>query len=367
MQRKLWSEIASDDWNDWSWQLSNRIDCLSELKKVMFLSEQQEYSLKKVTATFQMGVTPYYFSLIDFEKIDQDPIFLQAIPSEKELDDWEKGCWDPLNEEMDSPAPGLIHRYPDRVLMVVTNRCATYCRHCNRKRNWQRAEYSMNKGEIDQIISYISRHPELREVILSGGDPFLVSLETLDYILWSIRKIEHIGVIRLGSRIPVTLPQRVTDDLLEVLGKHGPIWVNTHFNHPKEITPEAASACEKLVKTGIPINNQTVLLKNVNDDYRTMLNLNHKLLKIRVRPYYLFQSDPIKGTEHFRTKVAKGVEIIERLQGHTSGLAVPRFAIDAPGGGGKVPILPNYCLSWSPDRWTLRNYKNNIYQYYDPK
>jgi len=249
---------------------------------------------------------------------------------------------------------------------VLTNFCPSYCRHCNRKRNWPQEEHNISRERIDQMIHYIAKNLQLREVILSGGEPLMIPMEDLDYILWSIRRIDHVEIIRIGSRIPVTLPQRITGDLLTLLAKYSPVWLNTHFNHYCEITSVSAEACEKIVQSGIPLNNQTVLLKGINDDAQTLLQLNHALLKIKVRPYYLFQCDPVIGVEHFRTRVAKGIEIIEHLQGHTSGLAVPIFAVDTPGGGGKVPLIPNYCLSFSPEHVILRNYRNQIYQYQEP-
>ena len=366
MQRKLWGHVLDKDWNDWRWQIANRICTLPGLQKFIPLSEQRVSQLEKVVSTFRFGVTPYYFSLINFKNREHDPVFRQIMPSEKELENWEKGSWDPLNEEEDSPIPGLTHRYPDRVLMVLTNFCPAYCRHCNRKRKWMQKEHTINKEKVDQMIRYITKNFHIREVILSGGEPLMIPLEDLDYILWSIRKIDHVEIIRFGSRIPVTLPQKITNDLLAILDKYSPIWLNTQFNHYREVTSASAWACEKIVERGIPVNNQTVLLKGINDDIRTILQLNHALLKIKVRPYYLFQCDPVIGVEYFRTRVAKGIEIIEHLQGHTSGLAVPIFAVDTPGGGGKVPLLPNYCLSFSPNTVILRNYLNQIYRYQEP-
>ena len=366
MWKKIWGHTVDKDWNDWKWQMANRICTLQELQKFIPLSAQRISILEKVISVFHFGVTPYYFSLINFENKEHDPIFRQIIPSGKELENWGKGSWDPLNEEGDSPIPGLTHRYPDRVLMVLTNFCPSYCRHCNRKRKWSQEEHTITRERIDQMIQYIAKNLSLREVILSGGDPLIIPLEDLDYILWSIRRIDHVEIIRIGSRIPVTLPQRITDDLLTLLAKYSPVWLNTHFNHYREITSVSAEACEKIVQSGIPLNNQTVLLKGINDDAQTLLQLNHALIKCKVRPYYLFQCDPVIGVEHFRTRIAKGIEIIEHLQGHTSGLAVPIFAVDTPGGGGKVPLLPNYCLSFSPEHVILRNYRNQIYQYKEP-
>jgi lysine 2,3-aminomutase len=260
-------------------------------------------------------------------------------------------------------APGLIHRYPDRVLFTATAFCSSYCRFCIRKRNWQVSDAVSTRDEIDQAVAYLRAHEEIRDVLISGGDPLTLPLEQLDYILTQIRSIRHIEFVRIGSREPVLLPMRITDELLRLLDKHGPLWINTHFNHPREITEEAAAACEKLARLGIPLGNQTVLLKGVNDDVEIMKRLFQGLLQIRVRPYYLYQCDAVIGAAHLRTSVWKGVEIMESLRGHTTGLAVPTYVVDAPGGGGKIPLMPNYLLSTAPDRVVLRNFEGAIFSY----
>lgn len=369
MNRELWKHVSEEEWSDWRWQINNRICDLAQLRQLTTIPEEQLSSLEKVVSTFRFGVTPYYFSLIDFTSpaYAVDPIWQQIIPSMRELENWDKGSWDPLNEEHTSPVSGLIHRYPDRVLVVLTNFCPAYCRHCNRKRNWVQQDYIISREQVKEITTYITDHPKVREVILSGGEPLMLPLCELDFILKSFREIKQVEIIRLGSRVPVTLPQRITDDLLAVLAEYGPIWLNTQFNHYREITPASSEACQKIVRSGIPVNNQTVLLRGINDDAKTILILNQALLKILVRPYYLFQCDLVKGAEHFRTRVATGINMIEHLQGHTSGLAVPVFAIDTPGGGGKVPLLPQYCFSSSPEQVVVRTYRNEIFSYPEPE
>jgi lysine 2,3-aminomutase len=290
----------------------------------------------------------------------------QAVPLYDEFVYRNVGEEDPLHEEELSPVPGITHRYPDRVLMVISNSCAMYCRHCTRKRLMY--EDATADVEIDQMLDYIARTPSIRDVIVSGGDPLTCTTERLESILSKLRAIEHVEVIRIGSRVPVTMPMRIDDELCAMLEKYHPLWINVHFNHPRECTPEAARACDKLLRAGIPLNNQSVLLRGVNDSVPTMKALVHALMRMRVRPYYLFQCDPIRGAEHLRTPVAKGIEIMEGLRGHTSGLAVPTYVIDAPGGGGKIPIGPKYLLSYheKEGRAQLRNFQGKVYEYHDP-
>jgi lysine 2,3-aminomutase len=314
-----------------------------------------------------MSITPYYLSLIDTADYMNDPVFKQSFPDDRELivQEWEMR--DPLAEEMDSPAPGITHRYPDRVLFHISNLCAMYCRHCTRKRKVGDIGFVPERSEIRKGLAYIKNNTVIRDVLLSGGDPFLLSDEYLDWILGELRQIPHVEVIRIGTRTPVVLPQRITVNLVDCLKKHHPVWVNTHFNHPRELTPTAMEALRKLANAGIPLGNQSVLLAGVNDCPRIIKKLVQKLVQNRVRPYYLYQCDLSEGLSHFRTPVGKGIEIMESLIGHTSGFAVPTYVIDAPGGGGKIPVMPNYLISWSPKKVVLRNYEGMIAVYQEPE
>jgi lysine 2,3-aminomutase len=314
--------------------------------------------LEEVAAQYPMRVNPYYLGLI--KEVD-DPIWRQAVPSEQEVHD--SVCYaDPLEEENQSPVPNLVHRYPDRALFLVCSECAMYCRFCTRKRKVGGESMLVNRDTIESGLDYLSEHVEIRDVIVSGGDPLLLSDEKLDWILTRLRAIPHIEIIRIGSRIPVVLPQRITMGLIRVLRKHQPIYLNTHFNHPDEITETSAKACTRLADAGIPLGNQTVLLRGVNDDPTVMKRLMQRLLTIRVRPYYIYQADMVQGTDHFRTSVEEGIEIIRALRGHTSGLGVPAYVIDAPGGGGKIPILPDYLQSLGTEV-VLKNYLGETYTY----
>ena len=316
-------------------------------------------SLKAVVAKYPMRVSKYYFDLI--EEVD-DPIWKQCIPSPLELQD-PYGFEDPLNEEGDSPVPGLVHRYPDRVLMCVSNYCATYCRFCTRKRKVGKPFINLSNDVLLEQIRYVEKTPTIRDVLLSGGDPLMLPDGKIEFLLKELRAITHVEILRIGSRVPCTLPQRITPKLCNMLEKYHPLYVSVHFNHPREITEESERACGLLADAGIPLGNQSVLLRGVNDDPEVMKSLVQKLLRIRVRPYYLFQMDLAKGTYHFRTRVETGVKIIDSLVGYTSGLGVPRYVIDAPGGGGKIRIQPNYILSIEEDRVVLRNYEGKVYVY----
>ncbi|MBO8159420.1 MAG: lysine 2,3-aminomutase [Thermosyntropha sp.] len=362
----LHDNILDRNWNDWHWQLNNRITDIEQLKKIISITPENEKKIKKAVEIFPMAITPYYASLMDYEN-PECPIRIQAIPSVEELITSEYELDDPLSEDQDSPVPHLTHRYPDRVLLLVTNECAMYCRHCTRKRKVGEKDKPISKFDIQKAVNYIRKNPQIRDVLLSGGDPFLLSTERLEEIIAEIRSIPHVEIIRIGTRTPVVLPMRIDTKLVNMLKKYHPIWINTHFNHPKEITPQAEQALAMLADAGIPLGNQSVLLKGVNDCPIIMRELVHKLVKNRVRPYYLYQCDLSRGIEHFRTPVAKGVEILERLIGHTSGLAVPTFVVDAPGGGGKIPVLPNYVLSCSPRKTVLRNYEGVICVYTEPE
>lgn len=363
---ELWKDVTEDVWNDWQWQVRNRITDVETLSRIINLTEEERESIGKVLNKFRMGITPYYASLMDLED-PQDPIRKQAVPTIMETHKSSADLLDPLAENEDSPVPGLTHRYPDRVLFLITDQCAMYCRHCTRRRFAGQRDSEAPKDRIDRGIEYIKNTPQVRDVLLSGGDAFLVSDSKLEYIISRLREIPHVEIIRIGTRTPVVMPMRITDNLVNMLKKYHPIWLNTHFNHPREVTPEAAEACRKLADAGIPLGNQSVLLRGINDCPNIMKELVHKLVKIRVRPYYIYQCDLSTGIEHFRTKVSKGIEIIEALRGHTSGYAVPTFVVDAPGGGGKIPVMPQYVISQSPTKIVLRNYEGVITTYTEPQ
>lgn len=364
--RKFWPEVTQEQWNNWRWQMANRITSLEALVTLLELKPYQISKFRRVMETFHYAVTPYYLSLIDWFN-PEDPVRRQAIPDPRELEYQIVGDQDPLEEEEDTQVPGLVHRYPDRVLAVVTNTCSMYCRHCTRKRIWHEGESVCSKLDLLKMLDYIRGTVEIREVIISGGDPLTMNLELLDWFLGELQRISHVEVIRIGTRVPVVLPMRITDEVVKVLARHRPLWLNTQFNHPREITPEAQEACDKLLRAGIPVSNQAVLLRGINDSVETMRELSHALQRIMVRPYYLYQCDPVKGVEHFRTSVWKGIEIIEMMRGFTGGLCVPTFVVDAPGGGGKIPLQPFYLLSATDKEVLLRNYEGMIVKYYNPQ
>jgi len=355
-------------WYDWKWHLKHSIRDIATFEKVLGIEFEKETKedLQKVIARFPLSITPYYASLIDTDDYAQDPIFKQAFPAVAELKSSHGEMHDPLHEDADSPVPGITHRYPDRVLFLVSNVCAMYCRHCTRKRKVGDHDNIPNKNTLKEGLRYIKNHPKIRDVLLSGGDPFLLSNDYLEWVLAELRKIKHVEIIRIGTRTPVVLPYRITNDLVNMLKKYHPVWVNTHFNHPREITQSSQNALSKLADAGIPLGNQTVLLSGINDCCRIIKTLVQKLLQNRVRPYYLYQCDLAEGLDHFRTPVGKGIEIIESLIGHTSGLAVPTYVIDAPGGGGKIPVMPQYLISWSTNKVILRNYEGVITAYKEP-
>jgi len=365
-EQKIAERIDADTavarWNDWQWQVGHAIRDITTFERALGITipTGERAALEETTAKFPLRVTPYYLSLIEREDYANDPVFMQCFPSTRELEIGGCDLADPLAEDADHPAPCITHRYPDRVLFLVSNVCAMYCRHCTRKRRVGDVDSIPSHPEIAAGIAYIRSHPEIRDVLLSGGDPLMLPDEILDLILTELGAIDHVEVVRIGTRIPVVLPQRITDGLVEMLARHHPVWINTHFNHPKEITATSERARAKLADAGIPLGNQTVLLANVNDCPRLQRTLVQKLVKNRVRPYYLYQCDLSEGLSHFRTSVAKGVEIIENLIGHTSGFAVPTYVIDAPGGGGKIPVMPTYLISWSDSKVVLRNYEGVI-------
>lgn len=361
----IFKNVAPEDWNDWRWQLRNRITSVEKLRQVLDITDAEAGEIERCLRRFRMAITPYYASLIDPGNKDC-PIRQQAVPVIDELTCDKADMSDPLHEDVDSPVPGITHRYPDRVLLLVTDQCSMYCRHCTRRRMAGGHDRALPKGQIDRAIGYIQNNKKVRDVLISGGDPLTLSDDHLEYIISRLRAIKHVEIIRIGTRMPVVLPQRITPQLCHMLKKYHPLWINTHFNHPNEITPQSTQACERLANAGIPLGNQSVLLRGVNDCPSLMKKLLQKLMTIRVRPYYLYQCDLSWGIGHFRTTVGKGIEIMENLRGHTTGLAVPTYVIDAPGGGGKIPVLPQYVISRSDDQVVLRNFEGNIYSYTEP-
>jgi lysine 2,3-aminomutase len=363
-RRRLYPDVTDEQWNDWKWQQKNRVSTLEQITQLFGIDEFNHARLRDVFELYRTAITPYYLCLIDFDN-PLDPLRVQSVPAAEEMLNPGELVWDPLNEEGDSPVTGIVHRYPDRCLFLVTSYCPLYCRYCTRKRKWIDEGGTTGQRKIEAMINYVAGHPEIRDVIVSGGDPLSLSLNYLEKILVGLRAIPHVEIIRFGSRVPVFLPQRIDAEMTSMLEKYHPIWVNTHFNHPNEITPESAAACDRLLRAGIPVNNQTVLLRGVNDCPYIMRDLVQGLMKIRVRPYYLYLCDQVMGAEHFRTSVGEGIEIIEFLRGHTSGLAVPQFVMDAPGGGGKVPLMPNYVLGHYGDSVVYRNFEGVIGRYDD--
>ena len=361
----LFKNVSAADWNDWQWQLRNNIKDVETLSKVISLDAKEKGDLRNCLKKFRMAITPYYAALMD-QHDKKCPVRLQAVPILDELRDDASDLDDPLHEDVDSPVPNLTHRYPDRVLLLVTNICSMNCRHCTRRRLVGFEDCHLSKDNLDKAIAYIKRTPAVRDVLISGGDPLTLSDELLENIISRLRAIDHVEIIRIGTRTPVVMPMRITDALVAMLKKYHPLFVNTHFNHPKEMTAEALAACEKLADAGIPLGNQSVLLKGVNDQAPVMKKLMHELLMARVKPYYIYQCDLSKGISHFRTSVAKGIEIMESLRGHTTGMAVPTYVVDAPGGGGKIPVMPQYLISMSDRKVVLRNYEGVITTYSHP-
>jgi lysine 2,3-aminomutase len=361
-------KVVTSKWKDWHWQLKHSITRVETFEKLLGieLTELEKRKLELTMKKFPLSITPYYLSLIDRDDFRNDPVFRQAFPDPKELVIEKCDMADPLAEDHDSPVPGITHRYPDRVLFHISNVCSMYCRHCTRKRKVGDIDSIPDRDQIRAGIDYIRNSPEVRDVLLSGGDPLMLSDDYLDWVLTELRQIKHVQIIRIGSRMPVVLPYRITDELVEMLKKHHPLWLNTHFNHPREITSSTREALKKLADAGIPLGNQSVLLAGVNDCQRIIKSLVHKLVENRVRPYYLYQCDLAEGLSHFRTPIGKGIEIMEGLIGHTSGFSVPTYVIDAPGGGGKIPINPTYLISLSTNKVVLRNYEGVITTYQEP-
>jgi len=363
---RFFGHISDSNWNDWKWHFRNRITTVERLNEIIPLSTKEQAQLRLVTMRYPLSVTPYYLSLINPDDPD-DPIRQQAVPSVLEITMSSMGLEDPLREKEDSVVPGLVHRYPDRALMVLTDICPMLCRHCTRKREWRHGGWVRTNNEIEAMLEYLRRNDSIRDVIISGGDPLTLSTSHLESIISRVRRIRHIEIIRIGTRFPVVLPQRIDNELCTMLSKYSPIWLNTHFNHPHEITPEAEEACDRLLRSGVPVNNQSVLLRGVNDTVETMLRLCQGLLRIKVRPYYLFQCDEVQGTEHLRTPVEVGIKIIEGMRGHTSGLAVPTFVVDLSQGGGKIPLQPNYVLAQTKEELLLKNYEGHVFRYRNPR
>ncbi|MGD9092266.1 MAG: lysine 2,3-aminomutase, partial [Anaerolineales bacterium] len=360
----IYAEVTDEKWFNWRWQLSNRINSAEEFDEVISLTESERKALS-APGLFRVDITPYFISLIDPDD-PNDPIRKQVVPTATEMVPFTSMMEDSLAEDRHSPVPGLVHRYPDRVLMLVTTQCASYCRYCTRSRIVGDPTATFSRDEFELQIDYLKHTPQVRDVLLSGGDPLVLAPKILDEILSRLREIPHIEILRIGSRVPVFLPMRVTQDLTDMLQKYHPLWMNIHVNHPNEISAELAEACDRLTRAGIPLGNQAVLLAGVNDNVHIQRQLVQDLVRIRVRPYYLYQADLVDGAGHFRTPVAKGIEIMEGLRGHTSGYAVHQYIIDAPGGGGKIPVSPNYMLSMSDHKVILRNYEGYITTYEEP-
>jgi lysine 2,3-aminomutase len=361
-QISLYKEVNPLDWEDWHWQTKHRICTRDELAEVIKLTPEEEEGIKKASGRLSLAITPYWANLLDPDDPDC-PLRRQAVPVVSEFAITPHEMADPCAEDRDSPAPHLVHRYPDRVLLLATEQCAMYCRHCTRRRLVGDHKEDNSVSRFDAAIEYIKSNRKIRDVLISGGDPFILEDEEIESLIQKLRAISHVEFLRIGTRVPVTLPQRITENLVTMLKKYAPIWVSIHLNHPKEITKRCKTACDMLADSGIPLGSQTVLLKGINDRPYIMKKLVHELLQIRVRPYYIYQCDPVRGTQHFRTPVASGINIMEKLRGHTSGYAVPTYVIDGPGGGGKIPVGPNYILSQAKGKYVLRNYRGKIYTY----
>ena len=363
-QISLWKDVPLELWEDWHWQVKNRIRNKEQLSQIIKLTPEEEEGIKKSNGKLSMAITPYWASLID-PKDPNCPLRRQAVPLKDEFMETRHEMVDPCAEDRDSPVPGgLVHRYPDRVLLLITEQCGMYCRHCTRRRMvGEKKQAVLSPSKIDKAIDYIKSNRRVRDVLISGGDPFMLEDEFLEDVVMRIRAIGHVEFLRIGTRLPISLPQRITPELVNMLKKYAPIWISLHVNHPKEITKRSKIALDMLADGGFPLGSQTVLLRGVNDRPYIMRKLLQELLKVRVRPYYIYQCDPAKGTGHFRTPIAVGINIIEKLRGHTSGYAVPTYVVDAPGGGGKIPVGPNYVISQAKGRYTLRNYRSKIYTY----
>lgn len=362
----LWPNIAEAEWNDWKWQLKNRITTLEQVKALINITPEEEAGIKKATGRLSMAITPYWGLLIDPDS-PRCPIRRQVVPLADEFHIDPTDMLDPCGEDKDSPVPNLVHRYPDRVLLLATDLCASYCRHCTRRRMVGTRERIITNDKFEKAYEYIKSNHRIRDVLISGGDPLMLDDDKLEHMLKALREISHIELLRIGTRVPVTMPMRITPELITMLKRYSPLWISIHFNHPKEITREVEAACNTLCDNGFVLGSQTVLLKGINDKPSIMKRLMHELVKIRVRPYYIYQCDPVRGTSHFRTSITTGIQIMEKLRGHTSGYAVPTYVVDAPGGGGKIPVAPNYITAQSKGEFTLRNFKGETYTYKEPQ
>jgi lysine 2,3-aminomutase len=360
-----WRGVSEKEWNDWRWQLRHRVTKLEQLQEILQLIPEEIEGIKQSKGRLALAVTPYFVSIMDSSN-PNCPVRRQAIPRIEECHLSKNDMVDPCGEDKNSPVAGLVHRYPDRVLLLITDQCATYCRYCTRRRLVGSNERAITQGNFEEVLKYLKSHKKVRDVLLSGGDPLLLENERLEEILSRLRMIPHIELLRIGTRAPVTLPQRITVGLVRMLKKYHPLMISIHFTHPKEITDAVRRACNELADAGIPLGSQTVLLKGINDKPYVMKKLVHELLKIRVRPYYIYQCDLATGTEHFRTSVATGIQIIEKLRGHTTGYAIPTYVIDAPGGGGKIPVEPDYVISKEKGKLVLRNYEGQVFEYPEP-
>jgi lysine 2,3-aminomutase len=363
--RRAFFPTATDkDWNDWQWQIRNRIRHLDQLERMLRLSDAERSAVEMIQSKLPVGITPYFMSLLSTDD-PNEPLRRTVVPTVSEFTKTPGEDDDPLGEDDQSPVPGLVHRYPDRVLLLVLDFCSTYCRYCTRSRVVGHGAIYPSRSRLERAIDYIRSTPSVRDVLISGGDPLTLNDERLNWLLFRLREIPHVEIIRIGTKVPAVLPQRITPNLVRVLRRYHPLWMSLHFTHPAECTPEAYRACERLANAGIPLGSQTVLLKGINDQVDTMKELCHHLLRMRVRPYYIYQCDPISGSSHFRTAVKKGLEIIRGLRGFTTGYAVPTYVIDAPGGGGKIPLMPNYVEGREGDDLLLRNYCDRAYRYPD--
>jgi lysine 2,3-aminomutase len=364
LRSRLWADVSTEQWNDWHWQMRNRVTTLEQLRELIRLSPDEEQAVR-LNPELRMAITPHFAALMD-PNDPTCPIRRQVVPTMAEFVVDDPDLEDPLGEDAHMPVQGLVHRYPDRVLVDITDQCVAYCRHCTRRRMVGTGMMPAHKSRIEAIAQYLEAHPEVRDVLISGGDGLFLSDEMLDYVLARFRAVQSVEIIRFGTRIPIFLPQRVTDKMVATLRKYHPIWMNIHINHPKELSPAVREACAKLADAGIPLGAQTVLMAGINDCSNTMKVLVHELVKMRIRPYYLYQCDLSQGIGHFRTPVSVGLSIIEALRGHTTGFAVPTFCIDAPGGGGKVPIMPNYLISMNDRKVVMRNFEGVIATYSEP-
>lgn len=364
-RKRFYPETTAQDWNDWRWQVRHRVKHLHDLERMLQLSDDERSAIERHKGSLPLGITPYYLALFD-EFNPQEPLRRTHIPVNDEYLKAYGEDADPLGEDGHLAAPGLVHRYPDRVLFLTTSFCSTYCRYCTRSRVVGGSDYTINLSQWEQAAQYIEANPQIRDCLLSGGDPLTIGDDKLDWLLARLRRIKHLEFIRIGSKVPVVLPQRITPQLVKILKKYHPLWMSLHFTHPDELTPEVIMACNRLADAGIPLGSQTVLLKGINDNLEVMRQLMHGLLKVRVKPYYIYQCDPITGSSHFRTPVEKGLEIMRGLRGHTTGYAAPTFVVDAPGGGGKIPLSPDYIVGRDGDDLLLTNYAGGIFRYPDP-